>query len=226
MPQRITPPLYGLDNQLVNIFTTDTITTHAGEEYLTTRSIDIIRLNFYGGPCGIPSVWTKVYRTKLIKDNDIRFEEGRHYGEDWKFNLDILTSKDCRAVIVNAALYNYFDTAVSLSKKPVFSRQGQEFKAIKLMLDINQRYSLGLENKVHSGTIVVLISFARDLAREVTAKEMLSQLSTYIDNTYIREALSKLWHLELPLKFKSIASLLKIGPLGILMLRVICKLRK
>lgn len=41
-------------------------------------------------------------------------------------SLYILTSKDCKTVIVNVPLYNYFDTTKSLLKVPVSKREDQK----------------------------------------------------------------------------------------------------
>lgn len=188
--------------------------------------MDILRLNFLGGQCGIPSVWTKVYKLDLINSNGIRFAQGRHYGEDWKFNIDILTSEDCEAVIVNAPLYNYFDTPGSLSKTPTFKRGDHKHDSAKLMLDINERYSFGYEDKIHQGTVVVLISFALSLSLTCSKQEMVAALKEYMDNAYIRQALSRLWQLDLPIHFKVLAYLLKQGKAGILTFRAICKIKK
>lgn len=198
----------------------------SGNEYLLTHSVDILRLNFLGGPCGIPSVWTKVYKLALINSHRIRFEPGRHYGEDWMFNIDLLTSENCRVVIVNSPLYNYFDTAGSLSKAPVIRRGDNAHDSAKLMLDINERYSLGYENKVHQGTVVVLISYARDLSLTCSRQTTVDALKEYMNNTYIRQALSKLWQLDLPIHFKILAYLLKQGKAGMLTFYAICKLKK
>ena len=224
---KICPPPYGLDSNIVSEFQTTTEQRSAGTKYLLTDSINILRLNILGVGCGIPNSTTKIYRLDIIRANGIRFEEGRHYAEDWKFNIDLLTSRDYKAVIVNSTLYNYYiETPGSLSKTPIRKRIDKNHRATKLKLDINDRYALGYESKVYSGVLMTMISYAVDLSRTCSKEEMLKDLQAYMSGIYIKKALPMLWQSDLPFHFKILANMLRFGKVGILTFRAIYRLKK
>lgn len=66
-------------------------------------------LNAY---CGF--VWNKVFRTKLLMDNNIAFRSDIHMCEDLLFCLDCVKNTD-RISYISDALYNYIDRAGSAS---------------------------------------------------------------------------------------------------------------
>lgn len=59
--------------------------------------------------------YAKLYKSKIIKDKAIKFDESLALGEDLCFNLDYLQFVKSAAV-VKAPLYNYRDTPGSLTK--------------------------------------------------------------------------------------------------------------
>lgn len=65
----------------------------------------------------IQPCWNKVYKTSLIKENHLRFEEGISMGEDFRFNISFLeVSKNVAAF--SSSLYQYnSDSANSLTKR-------------------------------------------------------------------------------------------------------------
>jgi glycosyltransferase involved in cell wall biosynthesis len=58
----------------------------------------------------ISSPCNKMYITKIIKDNDVRFKENLTLGEDLLFNLEYLKFMDEDIIVVNKPLYNYILT--------------------------------------------------------------------------------------------------------------------
>lgn len=86
------------------------------------------------------SPWGKLYATQVIKDNNLRFVQGMHIGEDAQFLYSYLVS--CRNVIISSHMdYFYcYDTVGSLTKKinPVESEKMSLFemkKAIDLLIE-------------------------------------------------------------------------------------------
>lgn len=61
-------------------------------------------------------IWNKVYKTKILKDNNIKFDTKIASGEDYRFNLKYI---DCinNAIYINKVLYNYYSTDSGLSLK-------------------------------------------------------------------------------------------------------------
>ncbi|MBO4412415.1 MAG: glycosyltransferase [Clostridia bacterium] len=59
------------------------------------------------------SVWNKIYLAKIIKDNNLRFNENCKFGEDTIFNIKYL--KHCKNVVIsNKPLYFYLQRKTSL----------------------------------------------------------------------------------------------------------------
>jgi glycosyltransferase involved in cell wall biosynthesis len=55
----------------------------------------------------IGSPWNKIYRSNIIKEHHIRFNEELSIGEDLIFNLDYLKHADDEILVVNKPVYNY-----------------------------------------------------------------------------------------------------------------------
>lgn len=70
-------------------------------------------LNVYGYSCN------KIYKKKILDNNNIRFSEGIHFMEDKYFNLEIAINID-QVYYTKENLYNYFE--------PITSSYGNSFK--------------------------------------------------------------------------------------------------
>ena len=54
----------------------------------------------------IYAIFNKLYRARVIKENNIHFNTGRKIGEDWQFNIDFLC--DCKKIFFcNESTYHY-----------------------------------------------------------------------------------------------------------------------
>ncbi|WP_220384647.1 hypothetical protein, partial [Klebsiella pneumoniae] len=63
----------------------------------------------------IQPCWNKIYKTKLIKENNLLFEEGINMGEDFRFNISFLEVSNNVAAF-RSSLYQYnTDSANSLT---------------------------------------------------------------------------------------------------------------
>lgn len=59
-------------------------------------------------------VWNKLYKTSFIRDNNVRFWEDMHFGEDEMFNLELLIVNETFLQIGGAALIRHFNNRNSL----------------------------------------------------------------------------------------------------------------
>lgn len=83
------------------------------------------------------AVWNKIYRTDILKKEQIKFPVDTYYGEDFLFNLAYF--RKCNGVVlINKALYYYIvANAESLSqkyKKDMFNNQMRLMQELKKML--------------------------------------------------------------------------------------------
>lgn len=63
------------------------------------------------------AVWNKIYKADLIRKHNIRFVEGRNYGEDELFNLECLVRARKIYCSERVAMTHHFDNPNSLTKK-------------------------------------------------------------------------------------------------------------
>lgn len=61
--------------------------------------------------------WGKLYISDVVKKNNIQFEQGVNFAEDFRFNLEYLMHVRTIAVLHNPGYYYRIDTSGSLSKK-------------------------------------------------------------------------------------------------------------
>lgn len=91
------------------------------------RFVDLNRKFLLYGPV------VKLYRTRIVRENQIRFPEGVHFGEDLIFNLAYMEHVD-RIAVSEAAAYNYRrspDGTLSTSEHSVdFKTNYEQWKMI------------------------------------------------------------------------------------------------
>ena len=106
--------------------------------------------------------WNKIYKTNIIKDNNISFIENIQLGEDLLFNLEYLKYVDGEIIIVNKYLYNYIlksrDSLVRRYHKNLFETckysYSELYNCMLLfgtdMLEKNQSYYSSYLNYLHT----------------------------------------------------------------------------
>ena len=97
----------------------------------------------------LPSFWTKIYRTELIKDNDIKFPDCIS-AEDLNFLLEsYIKSEKGILFLNNRIVYNYFmrleDEDKSITKNINFRLIYDSLKAYRLSSELSDEY--GIKNK-------------------------------------------------------------------------------
>ena len=78
-------------------------------------------------------VWNKIYLSKIIKDNHLKFQEGINFGEDLLFNLDYFAHMSGKISFIPKALYIYYQSldAGTFSKSSlIYSNRLQNYKAV------------------------------------------------------------------------------------------------
>ncbi|WP_147534134.1 glycosyltransferase family 2 protein [Bacillus marasmi] len=93
-----------LNNQKANQNTISPVLLGNDGDYFSFKKKDIFP---YYQKHFINSPWNKIFNAKMIKQNQIRFNESLSIGEDLLFNLDYLKLVDEDIIVVNKPLYHY-----------------------------------------------------------------------------------------------------------------------
>lgn len=86
------------------------------------RYIEILQRDLLFNP-----LWNKIYKTKIIKENNIKFEPNIQVGEDYLFNIDYMKHIQ-NANYISDPMYNYVIQYNSLSKRFVERSIKEEMK--------------------------------------------------------------------------------------------------
>lgn len=104
----------------------------------TTTAIDEYIIHLSNNELGV-SVWNKIYRAEIIKNNNIKFEDNRKiFCEDLFFNLNVMHYANS-IITINKPLYNYFVRPESLS-------QNNDFITLEKIITILNKYVENNEN--------------------------------------------------------------------------------
>jgi len=137
------------------------------------------------------SVWHAIYSTKLINNNNIRFESEREFiSEDILFHVDYLTHAFKIGVIPEVFYYYCLNNTNSLTKtfrSDRFQKQKLLFNELKVRLMksnlLNEDYELRLKRFMHG--------YIRDVLRNISA----SQLTNKEKKTFIQEVFEdEIWN--------------------------------
>ena len=124
------------------------------EENATISSTEIKKyfLKLYGTNYLSP-VWNKLFKTKIIKDNKIFFEEDMAILEDFKFVLDVIEQSKNITILANVYYHYYNDLSSSKLKRRPNIDYMRNFKILDFKLrefskkfDLEDEYSYGRIN--------------------------------------------------------------------------------
>ena len=139
------------------------------------------RINW--GPC------THVYKTDIIKDNNIRFNESKKIGEDLLFNAEYFSY--CKnAKCINKVLYNYYQSDNSLTRSGYNKTLYNEIKEyndcyIKIMKKLNkENYEKFICNFYISQLFTLLIN--ESLSKNKSKSKEI--INCYISNDILKNA--------------------------------------
>lgn len=126
----------------------------------------------------INSPCNKIYITKIIKDNNVRFKENLRLGEDLLFNLEYLKFMDEDIIILNKSLYNYILT----------DKESLDNKYYEHLFEIY--------NKLYSELYAYMVLFNTDIKKyEVSFySSYLSMLMRVLHNTFNKENKTSFFH--------------------------------
>lgn len=101
------------------------------------------------------SVCNKIYKTKIIKENNIRFENYKlTFGEDLLFNLQIMHYVDV-ILTINKPLYNYYYRNESISNKGDFINLEMTIYMINKFIENNKNF-VDFESDFYAFSIMVV----------------------------------------------------------------------
>lgn len=83
-------------------------------------------------------VWNKVFRTSIIKEHNVRFNESIFYNEDRLFVVDFLCNSMKRVAYSTKPIYNYYQRVTGImesAKKSYHQKFATDFDAFVLMLE-------------------------------------------------------------------------------------------
>ena len=167
-----------------------------------------LRLFFKNNPGGIASLCTKLYKRDLLLQRNIRLDQDKVHGEDWKFNLDLLCTGPIKIKAVDKQLYNYYDTPKSITKKYRLDKRYQMFSSARLLLDINSKYCLGEEASVYRDHIIGIVSHGKGIC-SLDIKNKYYFIQDITEKPLSKEAFERIYRLGLSRKMILLAQLLK-----------------
>lgn len=103
---------------------------------------------------GLNCPYSKLYKTRLIRDNNIRFDESIPLGEDFNFNLEYLLIAE-RLVYMNESLYDYMifnSVATTAYREDLYDCR---IRSIRKMNDTLARH--GMDNPMEADLRVKLL---------------------------------------------------------------------
>lgn len=77
---------------------------------------EIYRRIYYGENIGLSNVWNKIFKTEIIKHENIQFEESRTHGEDWQFVIDYFAHTNSFKVFMDSIYRYYIDGSHTVIK--------------------------------------------------------------------------------------------------------------
>lgn len=182
---------------------------HEVQSKIHRRMIGLIgeELNSPENADALCTIWGKLYRTSIIKENQIQFKDIREIGsyEDGLFNLEFFQYVD-RAVYVNQYYYHYRkDNEVSITTLHNDKLREQKLKLIEYMQDYIESKQLPEEYKVALGNRIVLslVSLGLNvLNSKMRVLMQMKELRDIISSSEYREACKQLELTYFPIHWK------------------------
>lgn len=129
-------------------------------------------------------VWNKIYSSKIIKENQIKFEDNKKvFGEDLLFNLEIMHYTHF-LITINKPLYNYFIRNESVSHRKDFISLDKITNIIKLFIENTKKFE-SFKNDFLVFSVLVIPFIKEYVLDQIEKKEMLLLIKTARKNAYI-----------------------------------------
>lgn len=187
------------------------------------KNMDPTKTDLFNAP------WAKLYVSKLIKENAIKYVERKKVGmEDVLFNIEVF-QKTQRVGYLNKYMYNYrLDNPNSLTKidtENLFLKFQNLFEAIDCV-KIDKKQQKALNYRISFTIINVLLSIT-SVNNRLSKSAKIKSIQFLLSNQKLRTALSKISLKPLPIHWKLFFFLAKFkqATLLYLMMMVIRKIR-
>ena len=164
---------------------------------------------FYKYVDGLGSMCTKLYKANIIRDHNIRLEEGRNKGEDWLFNLEY--SRYIRNVsVISNVPYVYCRRIDSSTSKYNPDDISKKLESLKVLIDFKEAEHLTIDEKMFEQKFAGEFSmcFMQLILHEENAEDIIGSL---FKNPLMKDALNWKTDSKLSIKYKLFWFLLRKG---------------
>lgn len=162
-------------------------------------------------------LWNKIYKSDIIRKNNILFDVKKSIAEDWEFNIKYL-SKCKKMMHINDVLYNYRVTSTGLGFKYRTDSNHIKFEILDLTQKIFDEKGIN-SDYLHVCYVVQSFSFfsiTMDCRNKISFKEKRNLIKRFINSEEYCNMINKLQIKNK--KYKVMISLLKIKSVWIICL--------
>ena len=159
-------------------------------------------------------IWNKVYKTKILKDNNIKFDTKIASGEDYRFNLKYI---DCinDAIYIDKVLYNYYSTDNGLSLKTGPDKLYIKIENLKQQKLLYIKYGYDIKY-IDDNYIYTCFSGLTAMVEKQSFKKKREYIKKYVQNQEIREELISIKQRHKGIKIKIYINFLLIKKIFLL----------
>lgn len=116
------------------------------------------------------TLWNKIYRADIIKNNKIQFDEGETRGEDAIFNMDYIKNVKNSIYVIDDILYNYFLRVQGINMghyEKIIKKLAKIYKGYKKKSAISPKDTLGfLLNAIKCSAYAIYFGIRDNLRRK------------------------------------------------------------
>ena len=140
------------------------------------------------GPCN------RMYRSRLIKKNFLKFPEDMIYGEDNFFNLYCYNFAECVAFVSDLSYYyiHHEDDALTQGyPQNFFQNQMRQLELMRTLMEKNGVFfgeSKGVWGSYCASHIIKVLASLKDAAAELSEYELKKEIFRIVQNSHVREA--------------------------------------
>lgn len=156
-------------------------------------------------------VWNKIYISKIIKENCIKFESKLSLGEDYKFNLKYLNYIE-NCLLIDSVLYNYTNSTEGLNFSYRADRMEINLKNIKELEKFYKKNNYPMEY-VNNRFLITCLSGISNICKNQDKQERTHKLKDFKNNEKIRKKIKSTHYTG---KFKVIKTLILIKSIYVL----------
>lgn len=108
----------------------------------------------------IGSTWNKLFKKRLIDKENIQFEIGESYAEDYMFNLEYLFYTN-KIIVSDKCLYNYQRDTVDSLTKVTINRQDEIWERQKKIVEVLEQFvNLNNDDSSNVGLVSQIFSYS------------------------------------------------------------------